>query len=686
MGCQGSGTISTHPSAVHQMSNPFFQPFPESGVPPFDLIDTSHYADAFNKAFDEQNHEIQTIVINPQAPNFLNTVEALERSGELLGRVGGVFWNLSSSDTDEVMQELEMVISAQEAAHDSRIFSNPDLFQRVKAVMQGEHVLQAEQLQLLNETYQKFVRSGAELNKPDRLRVNAISEELAGLNTQFGQNVLQDTNAFELVLDAGDDLAGLPEFALSAARAQAESKGKPGQYVFTISRSSITPFLQYADSRDLREKIYRAYTHCGSETVDNNTAIKQIIALRSERAKLLGFGTHADFMMDDRMAKTPENVRGLLDKVWEPCREKVAEEARDLQDRIQEDGGNFELQAWDWWYYTEKVRQERFDLDEEEVKPYFQLERVRDGAFDVAKKLYGVVFTPCDVATYHPDVEAYEVTNADGSKIGIFLFDFFMRDSKRGGAWMSAFRSQSNIDEHIHPVIVNCCNFPKSDPCLLGMDEVRTLFHEFGHGLHGLFSKVRYESLGGTNVKQDFVELPSQIMEHWAIEPEVLKSYAHHVDTGEVIPDDLIDKLRASETFNQGFSTTEYLAACYLDMAWHEEEGVAATDVDAFEQKAMADIHKINMIDPRYRSTYFRHIFDGDSYSAGYYVYIWAEVLDADGFEAFKEKGIFDEATAKSFRENILEKGGTVDPMSLYKTFRGREPDVEPLLRNRGLA
>ncbi|MCS5573362.1 MAG: M3 family metallopeptidase, partial [Pseudomonadales bacterium] len=556
----------------------------------------------------------------------------------------------------------------------------------MKAVSEGSETLTTEQLQLLNETCRSFVRAGAELGDEDRKRANDIREELAVLVTEFGQNVLKDANEFELVLEDEVDLAGLPDFVLNAARAEAEAKGKPGKYVFTISRSSITPFLQYADRRDLREKIYRAYTSCGVCTVDNQPIIRKIVALRAERARLVGFATHGHFMTDDRMAKTPEAVRGLLDQVWEPCRKKVAEEAADLQQRIQSEGGNFGLAPWDWWYYTEKIRKERFDLDEEEVKPYFRLENVRDGVFDVTRKLYGIEFHERkDLPVYHPDVVAYEVKEADGELIGYFLFDFFMRASKRGGAWMSTFRDQSNIDQHVCPVIVNCCNFPKADPCLLGMDEVRTLFHEFGHGLHGLLSNVRYESLSGTSVKQDFVELPSQIMEHWAVEPEVLKSYARHIETTEPMPDDMIARLKATETFNQGFATTEYLAACYLDLAWHGSAGAAAGNVEDFEEQAMQQIEKIAMIDPRYKSSYFQHIFSGEHYSAGYYVYMWAEVLDADGYEAFRENGLFDAVTAKSFRENILAKGGTVEPMTLYKRFRGREPDVEPLLRNRGL-
>jgi peptidyl-dipeptidase Dcp len=668
------------------MSNPFLEPLPENGVPRFDQISVSHYGEAFDRGFEDHDREIQAIVDNAELPTFSNTIEALELSGAQLKRVAAVFFNLTSSDTSDELQALELDISPRWSVHFSQIYSNPALFKRVNAVYQGEETLQAEQLQLLNETYKQFQRAGAELEGAERARVNDINERLATLTTQFGQNVLKDTNDYELVLDEGDDLSGLPDFVLSAARAEAEARDKPGKYVFTISRSSITPFLQYADNRELREQIYAAYTRCGDSSVDNKPIVNEIIRLRGERAKLLGFETHADFMLDDRMAKTPENVTNLLQQVWEPAKQKVAEEAKDLQARIQADGGNFELQPWDWWYYTEKVRQDRFDLDEEEVKPYFRLESVRDGAFDVAKKLYGIEFHAApDIDVYHPDVQAFEAREADGTKIGIFLFDFFMRPSKRGGAWMSSFRDQSNVQKHVHPVIINCCNFPKSDPCLLGMDEVRTLFHEFGHGLHGLLSKVRYESLGGTNVKQDFVELPSQIMEHWAIEPDVLRSYARHVDTGEVIPDDLIEKLRASATFNQGFATTEYIAACFLDLAWHGSEGEQADDVATFERKAMEAVEKINVVDPRYKSTYFQHVFTGDHYSAGYYVYMWAEVLDADGFEAFREKGIFDPETARSFRENILEKGGTVEPMSLYKAFRGREPDVQPLLRDRGL-
>ena len=666
--------------------NPFFQRLPESGVPDFNAIKFEHYREAFDKGFMEHDEEIKAIVDNSNSPTFINTIESFERSGALLRRVGAVFFNLTSSNTTKELQALEREIMPKYAAHHNQITSNAELFKRIKAVKEGNETLSGEAFQLLAETHREFVRAGAELDDRKRKRVNAITEELAGLLTEFSQNVLKDTNEFEMILDEPADLAGLPNFVLRAASTEAADRGHSGKYAFTISRSSITPFLQYADSRELRERIYRAYTSCGTTSVDNKPIIQRIVRLRAERAGLLGFPNHGEFMADDRMAGTTSAVKKLLDQVWKPCQQKVAEEAADLQQRIREEGNNFELAPWDWWYYTEKIRKERYDLDEEELKPYFRLESVRDGVFEVARKLYGITFHKrTDLPVYHPDVVAYEVNEDDGSLIGYFLFDFFMRPSKRGGAWMSTFRDQSGMDGHVSPVVVNCCNFPKAEPCLLGLDEVRTLFHEFGHGLHGLLSNVKYESLSGTSVKQDFVELPSQIMEHWALEPEVLRSYALHSHSGEPMPDELVERLRGAATFNQGFETTEYLAACYLDLAWHGAEAAATVDVVAFEERAMRVIDKISMIDPRYKSSYFQHIFSGEDYSAGYYVYLWAEVLDADGYEAFKENGLFDRRTAQSFRDNILTKGGSVEPMRLYERFRGRAPEVMPLLRNRGL-
>ncbi|MFP6806187.1 MAG: M3 family metallopeptidase [Pseudomonadales bacterium] len=673
------------------MTNPFFDEWDTSfGVPPFDRITEAHYLPAFDQAFKEHNLEIEAIANNQAEPTFENTFEALERAGGLLDKVGGVFYNLTSSHTNDELQSIQMNLAPRMAAHRGDLYNNQNLFKRVKVVAGSTQGLglDADQVQLVEDTLTSFVRAGAALGDKAREQVQTLDKELAGLRTRFDQNNLKDVNDFELVLDSEERGKGLPRSVLQAALVEGEQRGKPGKYVFTISRSSITPFLQFAEDRDLREKIYHAYTQCSNNDNEfaNHEVLKKIASLRVRRANLLGFDSHAHYMLDDRMAKTSKGVTDLLDKIWAPTKIKVRKEAEDLQTRIQEDGGNFKLSPWDWWYYTEKIRAERFSLDDEEVKPYFKLENVRDGAFDVATKLYGLTFKEVhDVPKYHPDVAAYEVSDADGSLIGLFMVDYFMRPSKSGGAWMNEFRGQSNLDESIRPIVVNCCNFPKSDPCLLGMDEVRTLFHEFGHGLHGLLSQVRYQSQSGTNVKQDFVELPSQIMEHWAIEPEVMRSYARHHETGEVIPDELIEKLLEVGTFNQGFGTTEYLAASYLDMAWHTLETDEEQDVESFEANAMEHIDLIDAIDPRYKSSYFSHIFSGDSYSAGYYSYIWAEVLDADGFEAFKENGIFDAATAKSFRENVLEKGGTADPMSLYKNFRGREPAVEPLLKDRGL-
>ncbi len=674
--------------------NPFFQdwntPF---GIPPFDQIKTEHYLPAFERGMQEHLTQVNAIATSANPPSFQNTIEELELAGAALSRVANVFFNLTSSNTSTEIQELEIEISPRFTAHQSSIFTNSQLFSRVMAVYNARQslTLDAEQLMLLEETHRRFIRAGAALEPDVRTKVNALDEELARLTTNFGQNVLKETNDFELVLEKPEDLAGLPDTVLAAASREARDRGHDGKYIFTISRSSITPFLQFSERRDLREKIYTAYVRCadnGNE-YDNNDNIRKITTLRAKRARLLGFDSHAHFMLDDRMAKTPDSVRELLNKLWKPASKKVRSEAEDLQSRIQEAGENAKLAPWDWWYYTEKIRAERYDLDDEKVKPYFALDNVRDGAFQVANRLYGLTFTPCDnLPGYHEDVQAYEVTDADGSLIGLFLADYFMRSSKRGGAWMSHFREQSKIRGEVRPIVVNVCNFPKGSkntPSLLGFDEVRTLFHEFGHALHGLLSQVTYESLSGTNVKQDFVELPSQIMEHWAMETEVMKMYARHHETGKPIPEALINKIHSAAQFNQGFATTEYLAASFLDMDWHSLEFGTEDEVASFEDRALQKIDLIQEVAPRYRSSYFQHIFAGDSYSAGYYSYIWAEVLDADGYEAFREKGIFDAETARSFRKNILENGGTIDPMELYKRFRGREPEVEPLLSERGL-
>lgn len=675
------------------MPNPLLQPWTTPHeVPPYDQIQTAHYLPAFEAAFKAHIAEIDAIENNPAPPTFNNTIEALEAAGSLLDRIAPVFYVLVSAHADDEIRALQSEISPRLTSHRGAIYTRQKLFARVKSVLEGDNSgLTGEQQQLLQETFNAFVRAGAALDPEARKQVLDLDEQLSRLQTRFGQNILKDSNEFELVLESDEELAGLPASVRSTAAKEASRRGYANKYVFTISRSSITPFLQYSKRRDLREVMWRAYTNCSDNNndFDNKTVVAQIASLRSTRARLMGYESHARYVLDDRMAKTPEAVNDLLDKIWTPASERVRAEAALLQKRIQQEGSNFELAPWDWWYYTEKIREEDYALDEEALKPYFRLENVRQGAFDVATRLFGIRFNPRqDIPTYHPDVEAFEVIDADGSLIGLFLTDYFMRPSKRSGAWMNSVRPYSSQDGVKHPVVYNTCNFAKADPALLGPDEVRTLFHEFGHALHGLLSKVTYRSLSGTAVKRDFVELPSQIMEHWAVEPEVLRDYATHVETGEVIPDELIDKILATQTFNQGFATTEYLAASYLDLAWHDaqpETPVSEADVNTFESRAMNAINLVPEVAPRYRSTYFQHIFSG-GYSAGYYSYIWAEVLDADAYEAFKEKGIFDPETAASFRRNVLEKGGTDDPMALYKAFRGREPAVEPLLKGRGLA
>jgi len=655
-------------------------------LPPFEAIHPDHFPPAFVAAFDAQTVAVRAIIECQEEPGFANTMAALELSGALLRRVSGVFFNLASADTSAELQAIERDIGPRLAAHRGAIWTNPALFTRVRALQAGAAQLADDERQLLSEMLTRFRRAGAELDADKLAEVLRLDEELAILSTRFEQNVRQDANSFELVLESAEELAGLPEFVLATARAEAQRRGHSGKCVFTISRSSITPFLQYSANRSLRQTLYTAYVNCGrnGNAFDNREVIHELVALRLRRARLLGYACHADYMLDDRMAGSSAAVRALLDKVRAPAFAQLAREANDLRELAA--GELDELQPWDWWYYTEKLRALRFAMDPAQIKAFFPIEQVRDGAFAVAEKLYGISFRAvADFPTYHEDIDAFEVLDQDGSHLGLFLTDYYQRPSKATGAWMSEFRGASNIGEMVRPLVINCCNFSKGEPTLLDMDEVRTLFHELGHGLHGLLTQARFPSLAGTSVKQDFVELPSQIMEHWAREPEVLRSYARHFETGDPIPDTLIEKLHASESFNTGFATSEYLAACYLDLAWHELKDSFTGDVEAFETRAMADISLPPQIAPRYRSTYFRHIFDGESYSAGYYVYIWAEVLDADAYEAFRERGIFDRSTATAFRRHILEPGGSADPMSLYTAFRGRPPEEDALLNNRGL-
>jgi peptidyl-dipeptidase Dcp len=681
-------------SCTAEKPNPFFSewdtPFQTT---PFNEIKVEHYKPAMLEGMEQQRAEIDAIVNNPEPPSFENTIEAMETSGELLTKTSNVFSNMKSANTNDQMDNIAEELAPLLAKHGDDIILNDLLFRRVKSVYKQkvDLNLNTEQDKLLEEYYQDFIRGGANLNEADKNELREINKELSVLTLKFGKNVLDETNIFELVIDDKEDLAGLPENVIITAAETAKERGYEGSWVFTIHKPSLIPFLQYSDKRELREKMFKAYINQGNNNNerDNKEILSKIAALRVKRAQLLGYKTHADFVLEKNMAKIPENVYSRLDQLWKPALRNAKKEAKELQNIIYKDGKDFKLKPWDWWYYTEELKKEKFDLDDEVLRPYFKLENVQGGAFSLANKLFGITFEQRDdVDTYHPDVTAYEVKEADGGHIGILYVDYFPRASKRSGAWMSSYRKQSKIQGDIKtPIVTNVFNFskPTSDkPSLLTFEEVETIFHEFGHALHGLLSNRTYPKLTGTDVAWDFVELPSQIMENWASEPEVLKMYAKHYETGEILPDELINKIKESRKFNQGFKTVEYLAAAFLDMDWHTITQAKEFDAIELEDKSMAAIGLIPEIVVRYRSPYFRHIFSGD-YSAGYYVYIWAEMLDADAFEAFKETNLFNQELAKSFRENILAPGGTEDPMTLYKRFRGREPMIEPLLKKRGL-
>jgi peptidyl-dipeptidase Dcp len=674
--------------------NPFFGEFDTPfGVPPFDRIELSDYMPAFDEGIKRQDAEIGAIASNPASPTFENTVEALERSGEMLSRVSNVFFAQNSSLTGDEMQEIAKEVAPKLAKHSDDILMNEKVFRRVRSVHDSKNSLKltTEQAKLLDETYKSFVRNGANLDGEKQEKLRAINEELSVLALKFGENVLKETNRFVLVIDNEADLAGLPENVIVAAAESAKERGHEGKWVFTLQKPSLIPFLQYSQRRELREKIFKAYINRGGndDELDNKAVLTKIAKLRVERANLLGYKTHADYVLEENMAKSPEKVYEFLGRVWKPALKRAKAEEQELQRMADSEGGKFKLEPWDWWFYSEKVKKAKYDLDEEMLRPYLQLENVRKGAFDVATRLYGISFEEVDnVPKYHKDVRVFDVKDADGSHVGLLYVDYFPRESKRGGAWMGAYKDEMKKDgKRVAPVIVNCGNFsePTADsPALLSWDETTTLFHEFGHAIHGLLSDCTYASLSGTNVATDFVELPSQIMENWASEPEVLKAYAKHYKTGDPMPDELIQKIHSARHFNQGFATTEYLAASFLDMDWHSLSEPKLVDEKEFETKSLSRIGLIPEIVVRYRSPYFNHIF-GDGYSAGYYSYIWAEVLDADAFQAFKENGLFDRETANRFRKYILSAGGTEDPMSLYKKFRGSEPKIDALLERRGL-
>ena len=660
-------------------------------VPPFDQIKTEHFMPAFNEGMKKEVEDIRQIVENKEIPNFQNTIEALDYSGRLLTDVQSVFFSLTSANTNDTLQKIQKEVTPVLTKHSDNILLNPDLFKRIKAVHENQDKakLNEEQKRLLDKTYKRFIRNGAGLDSVKQKRLREINEEMASLSVKFGDNLLKETKAFKLILDKKTDLAGLPESLISAAVEDAKNAKMEGKWLFTLDNSSIMPFLSYADNRDLREKILKGYINRGNNNneFDNKQVIGQIFNLRLEKAQLLGYKNYAALAIEERMAKNPGNVYKLLNKLWEPALNTSIKEAADLQAFIIKEGKNFKLQPWDWRYYTEKVRKEKYNLDEEQIRPYFALENVKQGAFMVATKLYGITFTEIkDIPKYHSDNIIYEVKEKDGKHIGILYMDFHPRASKRGGAWCGGFRDQYKIQgRNISPVVSIVCNFSKptaDSPALLSFDEANTLFHEFGHGLQALLSNITYP--GVANLVRDYVELPSQVMENWASDPEVINMYAKHYKTGQPIPKELLDKMMNSRFFNEGFATVEYLAASLLDMDFHTlGEPINKLDVLKFETASMNKIGLIPEILPRYRTTYFNHI-SNSGYAAGYYVYVWAQVLDADAFQAFKDKGIFNQATAKLFRENILEKGSSEDEMEAYKRFRGIEPDIAPLLKRKG--
>jgi len=662
-------------------------------VPPFDQIKQSDYVPAYKEAIKQHDAEIEAIVNNTEEPTFENTIEALELSGQLLNRIDNIFNNLTSTNSDSVMQAIAKEVSPLMSAHSDDIYLNDKLFARIKKVYEQKDNLKldTEQAMLLDKTYKAFVRGGANLSAEDKETLRGLNKELGILSLEFGENVLAETNAFEMLLTDEADLAGLPEGVRQAAAANAKDHGHESGWLFTLDKPSLIPFITYSDKRDLREKMFKGYIMRGdnNNANDNKEVVKKMVNLRLKKANLLGFKNHASFVLDNNMAKNPDNVFELLGKVMPKANEMAKKELTELQKLADSEGANIKIEAWDWWYYSEKVRKAKYDLDEEQLRPYFKLENVRDAVFAVSGKLYGLKFVRNkDIPVYHKDAEAYEVHNADGSLQAILYMDFYPRASKRAGAWMTSFRKQHYKDgKNIIPIISVVTNFTKptaDKPSLLNYDEVSTLFHEFGHALHGMLSDCKYNSLSGTAVPRDFVEMPSQIMENWASEPEVMKAYFKHYKTGEPIPDELIAKIQKSGKFNAGFAISEYTAAAYLDMAWHTITEPFTGDVNTFETEQMKKIGLIDEIVVRYRSTYFSHIFAG-GYSAGYYAYMWAEVIDADAFQAFKEAGIFDKKTAQSFRDNILSRGGTEDAMELYKKFRGREPKIDAYLERKGL-
>lgn len=678
-----------------KVDNPFFSewttPF---GVPDFSKIKNEHYIPAFEEAMRQQKEEIDAIIQSKEEPTFENVIAAIDYTGSMLDRVSSVFFNMTSANTNEEIQKIAQEISPKLAAHSDDILLNPELFKKVEAVYnkKAELNLNTEQQMLLDLTYKGFVRSGAKLDAEKQKRLREINQDLSLLTLQFSDNMLAEINNFQLVIDNEADLAGLPTALVETAAETAKTKGMEGKWIFTLHNPSVMPFLQHAENRELRKQMQQAFVNRNNNNNewDNKEIVKKVIALRIERAQMLGYDTHADFILEMNMAENKENVFKLLNQLWTPALNRAKGELKAYNTALRADGIKDNFQQWDWRYYAEKHRKTAYDLNEEEVKQYFELNKVKEGIFWVTNQLFGLTYTELkDIPKYHEDVVAYEVKREDGSHVGVLFMDFHPRESKRGGAWMSSFRKQQRNakGEFIHPIITIVCNFTKptaTTPSLLTMDETSTFFHEFGHALHGLLSQGTYPKLTGTSVPRDFVELPAQIMEHWAFEPEVLRHYAKHYKTGETIPEELIQKIQKSGHFDQGFATVEFLASSFLDMFYHTKTESKIDNPVDFENAKMKEIGLIPEIVCRHRSTYFAHIFTW-GYSAGYYSYIWSAVLDSDAFAAFQETSIFDKKTADSFRTNILERGHSDTPMNLWKAFRGREPIIEPLLKKRGL-
>ena len=661
-------------------------------LPPLASIKPEHFRPAFDQALVRHRAEIDAIAADTSAVTFANTIEALEKSGRDLDRVTNVFYVLAGADTSDALEAVERDISPLLARHSNVLYLNRALYARIGGLhaRRDSLGLTPEQVRVLDRYHTRFVRAGAALDKARQDRLAAINERLASLGTQFGQNVLADEKAYALVLEEGD-LAGPPDFARAAARAAAQERGQVGQYAITLARSSCESFLQFSSRRDLREKVFQAWIKRGDNggATDNRGLIAEMIALRAERAKLLGFASFADYRLDDQMARTPAAARQVLDEVWGRARAKASAERDALQAMIAQEGGNFALAPHDWRYYAEKLRKAKFDLDEAEIKPYFQLDKMIEAAFETARRLFGLSFMPVNVPLYHPDARAWEVKDKSGAHLGLFIGDYFARASKHSGAWMTSLRDQEKLIGDVRPVILNVCNFSKpteGEPALLSFDDARTLFHEFGHGLHGLLSNVTYPLLAGTGVSSDFVELPSQLYEHWLEVPEILKKYAHHDRTGEPMPKAMLDRLLATRTFNQGFATVEYTSCALLDLDIHALPEADRLDVGQFERDDLARIQMPAEIVMRHRLPHFQHLFSGGGYAAGYYSYMWSEVLDADAFEAFEETGdAFDPATAQRLRDFIYSAGNLRDPAEAYIAFRGRLPAVDALLKKRGL-